>query len=398
MARPSRYPPELRERAVRMVAEVLPNYPSEWPAMVAVADKLGIGTAETVRKWVRRAQVDGGLRPGVTSEELAEIKRLKREVAELRRANEILKAASGFLRGRTRPASDALVRFIAEHKDRRDGGLRWGVESICKTLTEHGRPIAASTYYEATGRPRSARALRDEQLSVEIARVHTDNFGVYGARKVWLQLNREGVAVARCTVERLMKQAGLRGAVRGRRWRTTIGDPSAARPADLVDRHFDPPAPDRLWVVDFTYCPTWSGMVYVAFVIDAYSRRILGWRSAGHMRTSLVLDALDHALWTRRQAGHPIEPGLICHSDAGSQYVSVAATERLAAAGAVPSVGTVGDAFDNALAETTIGLFKTELFKPRGPWRTAEQVEIGVLEWVDWSRYAGDRRAGHRDR
>ena len=211
------------------------------------------------------------------------------------------------------------MRFIAEHKDRRDGGLRWGVESICKTLTEHGCPVAVSTYYEAVGRPACRRVLRDEQLAVEIARVHEANFGVYGARKVWLQLNRERITVARCTVERLMKIAGLRGVVRGRRWRTTIGDPSAARPRDLVDRHFDPLAPDRLWVVDFTYCPTWSGMVYVAFVIDAYSRRILGWRTAGHMRTSLVLDALEHALWTRRQDGHPIEPGLICHSDAGSQ-------------------------------------------------------------------------------
>ncbi len=288
------------------------------------------------------------------------------------------------------------MRFIAEHKDRRDGGLRWGVESICATLTEHGCPVAVSSYYDAIGRAPSTRALRDQQLTTLISRVHAENYGVYGARKVWLQLNREGISVARCTVERLMKGLGLQGVRRGRRWRTTIADPGAGRPADLVDRHFDPPAPDRLWVVDFTYCPTWSGMVYVAFVIDAYSRRILGWRSAGHMRTSLVLDALEHALWTRRQAGRPAGAGLICHSDAGSQYVSVAATERLAAVGAVPSVGTVGDAFDNALAETTIGLFKTELFKARGPWRTAEQVEIAVLEWVDWynhrrlHEYCGD--------
>jgi putative transposase len=276
------------------------------------------------------------------------------------------------------------VRFIAEHKDRCDGGLRWGVESICRTLTEHGGPVAPSTYYEAVGRPPSARALRDERLAPQVARVHADNYGVYGARKVWLALNREGVTVARCTVERLMKAQQLQGVRRGRRWRTTIGDPAAARPGDLVERHFDPLAPDRLWVADFTYCPTWAGMVYVAFVIDAYSRRIIGWRTAAHMRTQLVLDALEHALWTRRQAGRPVDPGLVCHSDAGSQYVSLACTERLAAAGALPSVGSVGDAFDNALAETTIGLFKTELFKPRGPWRTAEQVEIAVLEWVDW--------------
>ena len=211
------------------------------------------------------------------------------------------------------------MRFIAEHKDRRDGGLRWGVESICATLTEHGCPVAPSTYYEAVGRPPSARALREEQLGPQIARVHADNYGVYGARKVWLQLNREGVTVARCTVERLMKSQGLQGVRRGRRWRTTIGDPAVARPADLVERHFDPPAPDRLWVADFTYCPTWAGMIYVAFVIDAYSRRIIGWRTAAHMRTQLILDALEHALWTRRQAGRPAPAGLICHSDAGSQ-------------------------------------------------------------------------------
>ena len=276
------------------------------------------------------------------------------------------------------------MKFIAEHKDRHEGGLRWGVESICATLTEHGCPVAPSTYYEAVGRPPSARAVRDQELGGQIVRVHAANYGVYGARKVWLQLNREGITVARCTVERLMKALHLQGVRRGRRWRTTIGDPGSPRPADLVQRRFDPPAPDRLWVVDFTYCPTWAGMVYVAFVIDAYSRRIIGWRTAAHMRTQLVLDALEHALWTRRQSGRPVPAGLICHSDAGAQYVSVAATERLAAAGAVPSVGSVGDAFDNALAETTIGLFKTELFKPRGPWRTAEQVEIAVLEWVDW--------------
>ena len=289
------------------------------------------------------------------------------------------------------------MRFISEHRTRRvGGGLVWGVEPICAVLTEHGCKIAPSTYYEAAARPPSKQAVRDEQLAPLITRVHAENYGVYGARKVWLALNREGVAVARCTVERLMKAQGLQGIRRGRRWRTTIGDPAATRPADLVDRHFDVLAPDRLWVVDFTYCPTWAGMVYVAFVIDAYSRRILGWRTAGHMRTSLVLDALEHALWTRRQSGRPVRAGLICHSDAGSQYVSVACTERLAAADALPSVGSVGDAYDNALAETTIGLFKTELFKPRGPWRTADQVEIAVLEWVDWynhrrlHEYCGD--------
>jgi len=251
-----------------------------------------------------------------------------------------------------RPASESLVRFIAECKDRRDGGLRWGVESICRVLAEHGCPVAVSSYYAAVGRPPSARARRDEQLAPLIARVHADNYGVYGARKVWLTLNRQGTPVARCTVERLMKAAALQGVRRGKRWRTTRPDPTAARPADLVQRRFDPPAPDRLWVADFTYCPTWAGMVYVAFVIDAFSRRIVGWRAAGHMRTSLVLDALEHAMWTRRQAGRPVQPGLVCHSDAGSQYVSLACTERLATAGALPSVGSVGDAFDCETAVT----------------------------------------------
>jgi putative transposase len=278
------------------------------------------------------------------------------------------------------------VRFIAEHADRSDGGLRWGVEPICAVLTEHGYPIAPSTYYDARAAVRqpSRRQLRDVELKDEIARVHAENYGVYGARKVWLALNREGVAVARCTVERLMRELGLVGARRGRRVRTTRADAAAARPADLVSRDFNPPAPNRTWVADFTYVPTWSGMVYVAFVLDAYSRRILGWRAATSMKTSLVLDALEQAVWTRTRDGVADLSGLIHHHDAGSQYTSIAFTERLAQVGIDPSVGSVGDAFDNALAETVIGLFKTELIKPRGPWRTVEQVEVAALEYVDW--------------
>jgi putative transposase len=270
------------------------------------------------------------------------------------------------------------VRFISEHKS------RFGVEPICRVLTEHGVPIAPSTYYDAIRRRPSARQLRDERLKAAITRVWQDNYGVYGARKVWLALNRDGVPVARCTVERLMRELCLAGARRGRRVRTTRPDAAAARPADLVRRQFSPARPDRLWVADFTYVPTWAGMVYVAFVIDAYSRRILGWRAATTMRTSLVLDALEHALWTRRHDGQGSLAGLIHHTDAGSQYTSIAFTERLAAAGVSASVGTVGDAYDNALAESVIGLFKTELIKPRGPWRTAEQVELATLEYVDW--------------
>jgi putative transposase len=205
------------------------------------------------------------------------------------------------------------VRFISEHK-----GV-FGVEPICRVLSEHGCPIAPSTYYDTARRPRPARAVRDEQLKAAIGRVHAGNFGVYGARKVWLALNREGTVVARCTVERLMRELGLAGARRGSQRRTTVADPAAVRPADLVKRRFSPPAPDRLWVADFTYVPTWSGMVYVAFVIDAYSRRILGWRTATSMRTALVLDALEQALWARNRDGRGSLAGLVHHTDAGSQ-------------------------------------------------------------------------------
>jgi putative transposase len=276
------------------------------------------------------------------------------------------------------------VRFIAEHKDRADGGLRWGVEPICAVLREQGCPIAPSTYYDAAARPRSRSQLRDEVLREHITRVHAENLGVYGARKVWLALNREGIPVARCTVARLMRDLGLAGVRRGKRIRTTIPDPAAARAPDLVRRRFSPAAPDRLWVADFTYVPTWAGTVYVAFVIDAYSRRILGWRAALSMKTALVLDALEQALWARRRNSRADLSGLIHHNDAGSQYTSIAFTERLAAAGVSASVGTVGDAYDNALAESVIGLFKTELIKPRGPWKNAGQVESATLDYVDW--------------
>jgi putative transposase len=276
------------------------------------------------------------------------------------------------------------VSFIEAHADRRtDDGLRWGVEPICRVLTEHGTPIAPSTYYDARDRP-SSRADRDEQLKAEITRVHQANYGVYGARKVWLALNREGIGVARCTVERLMGDLGLEGARRGTRRRTTVADPAAARPADLVQRRFSPARPDAVWVADFTYVATWSGTVYVAFVLDAHSRRILGWRAARSMRTELVLDALEQAIWTRSHEGVTDLSWLVCHNDAGSQYTSIAFTERLAAAGAAPSVGTVGDALDNALAETHIGLFKTELIHRCGPWKGLDDVELATLEWVDW--------------
>jgi putative transposase len=277
------------------------------------------------------------------------------------------------------------VKFIDEHADHRVGdGLRWGVESICAVLSDSGAPIAPSTYYEARSRAPSARDQRDEQLIEHITRVHRDNYSVYGARKVWLALNREGIHVARCAVERLMRELGLCGARRGRNVRTTTPDPAAARPADLVNRAFAPRAPNRLWVADFSYVPTWSGMVYVAFVIDAYARRILGWRVATSMRTALVLDALEQAVWARRRDGTGELAGLIHHNDAGSQYTSIAFTERLGEAGIDASVGSVGDAYDNALAESVIGLYKTELIKPRGPWHTLDEVEAATLHYVHW--------------
>lgn len=277
-----------------------------------------------------------------------------------------------------------IVDFVREHADHREpGGLRWGVEPICAVLSDHGMQIAPSTYYEHLGKGPTARQVRDEYLLAQIRRVHADNYGVYGARKVWLALNREGIPVARCTVERLMHAAGLAGAIRGKTKRTTIADPAADRARDLVNRDFAPLAPDRLWVADITYVSTWSGWVYVAFVTDAYARRILGWRCGTSMTTQLVLDALEQAVWTRQRVGADLA-GLVAHTDRGGQYVSIRYTERLAEAGIAASVGTVGDSFDNALAETINGLYKTELIKPRGPWRTVDAVEFATAEYVDW--------------
>ncbi|MFE0496464.1 IS3 family transposase [Streptomyces albidoflavus] len=378
MARPSPYPAELRERAVRMVAEIRPNYPTEWAAMKAVAAKLGIGAAETVRTWVRKAQVDAGHRPGVPSEEVAEIKRLKAENAELRRANEILRAASGFLRGRARPAVEALVAFIDEHRQ------VFGVEPICRILTSHGLKIATSTYYAARKRAPSARSVRDAELKTQISRVHADNFSVYGVRKVWRQLHREGIPVARCTVARLMRDLGLQGVRRGRGIRTTVRDDGHDRADDLLERDFTALRPNERWVADFTYVATWSGIVYVAFVVDVFSRAIVGWSAATSKRAKLVLDALDMALWRRDRAGNPAGPGLTHHSDAGSQYTSFAFTAHLLEAGIDASIGTVGDALDNALMESQIGLYKTELIKPRKPWHGLPDVELATAEWVDW--------------
>jgi len=244
--------------------------------------------------------------------------------------------------------------------------------------------IAPSTYYEHLDREPTRREVRDDELKAHINRVHGANYGVYGARKVWLTLNREGVEVARCTVERLMTDLGLRGAVRGKATTTTIADPGAARPADLVGRRFAPVAPNRLWVADLTYVSTWSGFAYVAFVTDAYARRILGWRVASTMATTMVLDSIEQAIWTRQRDGILDLKDVVHHTDRGSQYTSIRFTERLAEAGIQPSVGAVGSSYDNALAETINGLYKTELIKPGKPWRTVEDVELATARWVDW--------------
>lgn len=263
-----------------------------------------------------------------------------------------------------------MTTYIDCHRD------RFGVEPICRHL-----PIAPSTYYDAKSRPPSARAIRDEELKAEIERVHAENFGVYGARKVWRQMKREGFRVARCTVERLMHELGLEGVRRGKKKRTTIPDEEASRPADLVKRDFTAPSPNRLWVADLTYVATWRGFAYVAFVIDAFSRFIVGWRASVSLRTGFVLDALEMAVWARRLESIS---GLVHHSDRGSQYLSIAYTERLAEAEVSLSVGSRGDAYDNALAETVIGLYKTEVIRNRGPWRNLDEVEYATLEWVDW--------------
>ena len=266
--------------------------------------------------------------------------------------------------------------FIDAHRN------EYGVEPICAQL-----PIAPSTYYEHQARQidpsrTPPRVQRDRELEVDIQRVWQENFEVYGARKVWRQLNREEIVVPRCTVERLMRQLGLRGAVRGRAFKTTtVFDEQLRRPADLVNRNFVVQRPNALWVSDLTYVATWRGFAYVAFVIDAFSRRIVGWRASTSLRSDLALDALEQALYDRTRDA---EQNLVHHSDRGVQYLSIRYTERLAEAGIEPSVGSVGDSYDNALAETIIGLYKTEVIHRRGPWRNVDAVEFATLEWVHW--------------
>ncbi|WP_420935495.1 IS3 family transposase [Alteromonas sp. A081] len=367
------YSPEVRERAVRMVLTSEHEHPSRWAALVSVSSKIGC-TPETLRAWVNKMEVDSGKKPGVTSDASAKIKELERENRELKQANEILKKGSCiFCAGGARPQTEEIVQFIDKHR------ALHGVEPICRVLR-----TAPSTYYrckamEAAPAQGCQRYHMDEALKPEIMRVWQESRQCYGVRKVWKQLKREGFTVARCTVARLMKVLEIQGVRRGRRCITTIPDESAAKPLDLVNREFTAQRPNQLWVADITYVATWSGFVYVAFVIDVFSRKLVGWRVMKTMQTQLILDALEQALWAR---GKP--KGVIHHSDRGSQYVSIRYSERLSEAGFSASVGSIGDSYDNALAETINGLYKTEVIHKDGPWKGLEQVELATLDWVDW--------------
>ena len=271
-----------------------------------------------------------------------------------------------------------MIDFIDEHRD------RFGVEPICRVLREHGCGIAPNTYWTAKKRPLSARARRDARLVVEIQRVYDQNLFVYGADKIWDQLNKEGIRVARCTIERLMRQMGLSGNRRGRAWTlTTDSNHDHERPADLVDRDFAAPTPDRLWVADITYVKTHSGWVYVAFVIGVFSRMVVGWQASRSLRSDLAIDALEMAIWNRRRAGVDVS-GLVHHSDKGAQYLSIRYSDRLDANDIVASVGSKGDSYDNALAESFNGLYKWELIYRQGPWRGLDDVEFATMSSVDW--------------
>jgi transposase InsO family protein len=260
------------------------------------------------------------------------------------------------------------VAFIDAHRD------RWSVAVMCRVLD-----LPERSYYAAKARAASARAISDEQWRIEIRRVWEANYGVYGARRVWAALRREGHQIARCTVERLMADMGLTGVQRGRRVRTTVADTAAPRPPDLVDRRFSAERPNQLWVTDITYVSTWEGWLYVAFVLDVYSRVIVGWQIASHLRTELVLDAIEMAIFRRDTTG-----GLTCHSDAGCQFTSYRYSQRLADAGIAASIGSVGDSYDNAMAEALNGTYKAELIRQAGPWRSRAQAEFATIEWIDW--------------
>ncbi|HWV27916.1 MAG TPA: IS3 family transposase [Aeromicrobium sp.] len=372
---PKKFEPEMRERALRMLAEALPEHKSKSEAARHVAGLLGM-SPETLRTWARRVEVDQGRVPGASTDVVEENRRLRREVAELRKANEVLKAASVFFAKGARPAHDEMIRFIDEHRD------QFGVELICGVLRPAVRGFITSRGYRAAKtRPPSARQLKDDLLVPEVARLHAENYGVYGRRKMHALMRRQGWDVGRDQTERLMRLAGVRGVKRSKRMQTTRRDPAASLPADLVQRRFTAQGPRRLWVADITYVATWSGFAYVAFVTDVFSRRIVGWNVAATLKADILpLQALDMAAW---DAGGRLD-GLVHHADHGSNYLALVYTDRIAELGAKPSTGSVGDSFDNALAEAVNGLYKTELIRQRGPWRTVEQVELATLEYVWW--------------
>ncbi|MBD5787386.1 IS3 family transposase [Cellulosimicrobium terreum] len=379
-----RYSDEEKAAAVRMVRTLRAELGTEHGTVQRVATQLGYGV-ESVRQWVKQAEIDDGHAPGITTAEARRIQELEQENRELRRERN-LEAGGKFLRGGARPPAPEVVAFIDANRGEVVDGVRLTVESIVAVLRAAGVQVAVSTYYAAKARPPSARAVRDAELGPVLRTLWDDNYRVYGARKLWKAARRAGHDVGRDQVARLMRGLGIQGTVRTKRVRTTRPDPASARHPDLVKRDFTATAPNQLWVPDLTYGPTFAGMGYVCFIIDAFSRTIVGWRVAGHMRTEMVLDAIEMARWSR---GTRLT-GLRCHSDAGAQFTSLRYGERLAEIGATPSIGTVGDSYDNALAETVNGYYKTELVRGparSGPWRTVEDVELATLGWVHWHNH-----------
>ncbi|HDC7268632.1 TPA: IS3 family transposase, partial [Escherichia coli] len=347
------------------------EYDSQWATICSIAPKIGC-TPETLRVWVRQHERDtGGGDGGLTTAERQRLKELERENRELRCSNDILRQASAYFgEGGVRPPLEKMMPLLDKLRE------QYGVGPLCSELH-----IAPSTYYHCQQQrhhpdKRSARAQRDDWLKKEIQRVYDENHKVYGVRKVWRQLLREGIRVARCTVARLMAVMGLAGVLRGKKVRTTISRKAVAA-GDRVNRQFVAERPDQLWVADFTYVSTWRGFVYVAFIIDVFAGYIVGWRVSSSMETTFVLDALEQALWARRPSG------TVHHSDKGSQYVSLAYTQRLKEAGLLASTGSTGDSYDNAMAESINGLYKAEVIH-RKSWKNRAEVELATLTWVDW--------------
>ncbi|EHY1770542.1 IS3 family transposase, partial [Escherichia coli] len=371
MTKNTRFSPEVRQRAVRMVLESQGEYDSQWAAICSIAPKIGC-TPETLRVWVRQHERDTGSGDGgLTTAERQRLKELERENRELRRSNDILRQASAyFCEGGVRPPLEKMMPLLDKLRE------QYGVGPVCSELH-----IAPSTYYHCQQQrhhpdKRSARAQHDDWLKKEIQRVYDENHQVYGVRKVWRQLLREGIRVARCTVARLMAVMGLAGVLRGKKVRTTVSRKAVAA-CDRVNRQFVAERPDQLWVADFTWVSTWQGFVYVAFIIDVFAGYIVGWQVSSSMETTFVLDALEQALWARRPSG------TIHHSDKGSQYVSLAYTQRLKEAGLLASTGSTGDSYDNAMAESINGLYKAEVIH-RKSWKNRTEVELATLTWVDW--------------